>query len=251
MASFPTSVKTFTTHAALDTIEASHVNDLQDEVSAIETDLLLLTHDLKFTDATYDIGKTGATRPRDLFTSRDVSAGRDLAVARNAAVTGTLAVTGAFTAPNTMLLLHQGSGTDTNTAATNLDTYALASQLTVKDTLLIEYELEQVAQAASAAHQFYNSTDSVSAGITFGGSSMSAGHQGMGRCWLSTLQSSSKAIGQVGQSVRFAVAVSNDNNLATFTTDWTGAWTLALRSGGQTSGGTIKWKWAIYKLAGQ
>lgn len=32
-----------------------------------------LTGDLKFTDATYDIGKTGATRPRDGFFSRDLS----------------------------------------------------------------------------------------------------------------------------------------------------------------------------------
>ena len=44
-----------------------------------------LTGDLKFTDATYDIGKTGATRPRDLFLSR------------NAVVTGTLDVTGTTT----------------------------------------------------------------------------------------------------------------------------------------------------------
>lgn len=33
------------------------------------------TGDLKFTDATYDIGKSGATRPRDLFLSRNVTAG--------------------------------------------------------------------------------------------------------------------------------------------------------------------------------
>lgn len=42
-------------------------------------------------DATYDIGASGATRPRDIFQSRD------LAVGRNAAITGTLGVTGATT----------------------------------------------------------------------------------------------------------------------------------------------------------
>jgi hypothetical protein len=37
-ADFPTSVKTFTTKANdVDTIDASHINDLQDEVTAIET----------------------------------------------------------------------------------------------------------------------------------------------------------------------------------------------------------------------
>lgn len=34
-----------------------------------------LTGDLKFTDATYDIGKSGATRPRDAFFSRNVTVG--------------------------------------------------------------------------------------------------------------------------------------------------------------------------------
>ena len=34
-----------------------------------------LTGDLKFTDATYDIGKSGATRPRDGFFSRDITVG--------------------------------------------------------------------------------------------------------------------------------------------------------------------------------
>ena len=39
-ASYPTSVKSFTTKASDDTIQAAHVNDLQDEVTAIETALL-------------------------------------------------------------------------------------------------------------------------------------------------------------------------------------------------------------------
>jgi hypothetical protein len=39
-ASYPTSVKSFTTKLASDVIQPGHVNDLQDEVSAIETDLL-------------------------------------------------------------------------------------------------------------------------------------------------------------------------------------------------------------------
>ena len=37
-----------------------------------------LTGDLKFTDATYDIGKSGATRPRDGFFSRYLNAGSDI-----------------------------------------------------------------------------------------------------------------------------------------------------------------------------
>src|SRR3990167_9432188 len=39
-ASYPTSAKAFTTKTAGATIEAAHINDLQDEVTAIETDLI-------------------------------------------------------------------------------------------------------------------------------------------------------------------------------------------------------------------
>ena len=40
MASYPTAIKSFTTKATGGTIQAAHVNDLQDEVTAIETDLI-------------------------------------------------------------------------------------------------------------------------------------------------------------------------------------------------------------------
>lgn len=38
------------------------------------------TGNLIFTDATYDIGASGATRPRDLFLSRDITIGRNLTI---------------------------------------------------------------------------------------------------------------------------------------------------------------------------
>jgi hypothetical protein len=40
VASYPTSVKSFTTKATNDVVQASHVNDLQDEVTAVQTGLL-------------------------------------------------------------------------------------------------------------------------------------------------------------------------------------------------------------------
>ena len=42
-----------------------------------------MTGSLLFTDATYDIGATGATRPRDLFLSRDATIGRDCLILSN------------------------------------------------------------------------------------------------------------------------------------------------------------------------
>lgn len=76
-ASYPSSAKSFTTKTdGVDTNAAADVNALQDEVTAVESALLTsLAHDLKFTDATYDIGKSGATRPRDLFISRNATVG--------------------------------------------------------------------------------------------------------------------------------------------------------------------------------
>jgi hypothetical protein len=75
MPAYPTSIKVFTTKTTGDTIQASHVNDLQDEIIAIEQGLKNgLQHALRFlTDNTYDIGASGATRPRDLFVGRNVS----------------------------------------------------------------------------------------------------------------------------------------------------------------------------------
>lgn len=97
LAEYPSSVKAFSTKATNDVVQADHVNALQAEVAAIETALLTaLQHDLKFTDATYDIGKSGATRPRDLFLSRNAVVGGTLGVTGAATLSSTLDVTGAM-----------------------------------------------------------------------------------------------------------------------------------------------------------
>lgn len=86
-ASYPSSVKSFPVITAGDTVQPIDESQGYDEITAVEQGLLNgLAHDLKFTDATYDIGKSGATRPRDGFFSRNLTVG------------GTLAVTGAITA---------------------------------------------------------------------------------------------------------------------------------------------------------
>lgn len=84
MANYPTSVSSFTTKVNDQVIEPSHPNDLQAEIVALENALLSsgLAHHLKFVDATFDIGQSGASRPRDLWLSR------------NADIQGTLGVVG-------------------------------------------------------------------------------------------------------------------------------------------------------------
>lgn len=52
--------------------------------------------DLKFTDATYDIGKSGATRPRDLFLSRNLAVGGTGIFSGNTTISGSSASGGHF-----------------------------------------------------------------------------------------------------------------------------------------------------------
>jgi hypothetical protein len=60
-ASYPSSTKSFTTKTSGQTIASSHINEIQDEIVAIENGLLTgLAHVLKpLTDATYDLGASG------------------------------------------------------------------------------------------------------------------------------------------------------------------------------------------------
>lgn len=92
MASYPSSAKTFATRSNGSAIDAAHINDLQDEVTAVEQGLLSgIAHALKpLTTNLYDLG-TSLLKFRTLYLSGDLSVGG------NGGVSGTLAVTGATT----------------------------------------------------------------------------------------------------------------------------------------------------------
>jgi hypothetical protein len=68
-----------------------------------------ISQDLLFVDATYDIGKAGATRPRDMFSSRNTTIGNTLTVVG----TSTLAAVGATTGTFSSTLGVTGVGTFT------------------------------------------------------------------------------------------------------------------------------------------
>jgi len=79
-----------------------------------------ITQDLLFTDATYDIGKSGASRPRDVFTSRNATIGGTLGVTgattlSSTVSTGALTVTGTATVSSTLAI----TGTTTLTGGLN------------------------------------------------------------------------------------------------------------------------------------
>lgn len=131
-ASYPTATKSFSTKLPGATVASAHVNDLQDEVVAIENGLRAgLAHDLLFIDATYDIGKSGATRPRDLFISRNGTIGGTLGVAGvgTFSSTGTrgLVVTNAQAGGSGIQLSNtSGSGTAWGFAADALGNFSIA-----------------------------------------------------------------------------------------------------------------------------
>lgn len=191
--------------------------------------------DLLFTpDATFDIGKTGATRARDLFLSRNLTLG------------------GVFSAPGVPILLRGASGTDVSAGAANVDTVAI-SGLTALDTLLIEYGIRSVTQA-TAKPILRNNTDALDiiVGLVPTGAAMAAGDKLIGTVKLRQLQHSNVSVfTQSITSVPATGALQGDVFNPGFTTPWTGAWTLALRHGGVTAGGTFQWSWAVYKLPGQ
>ena len=90
-------IKNWTEEALLYTDLNAEFNNILNNPGSL---ICPITFNLTFTDATYDIGASGATRPRDLFLSR------------NAVIGGTLAVTGVTTLSNNLKF-------DTNTAASS------------------------------------------------------------------------------------------------------------------------------------
>ena len=97
-----------------------------------------IAQDLLFVDATYDIGKSGASRPRDLFQSRNATIGGTLGVAGATTLSTTLGVTGATTLSSTVAtgaLTVTGAATVSTTlgvtGATTLSSTVATGALTV------------------------------------------------------------------------------------------------------------------------
>lgn len=153
-----------------------------------------------------------------------------------------------------VVLLKANSGTDTNASATNVDTVAI-SGLTVKDTIEVTVFLEAITQA-TATPTLHNSTDSVKVAELYasGGTNGNIGATGIatGKTILINAQNAlTRVLGTSMILTNGGASALNDVTDATFTQNWTGSWTLALRHDGVTSGGTLRWKWHVVKIAGQ
>lgn len=152
-----------------------------------------------------------------------------------------------------MTLLKAGSGTSTNAAAENVDTVAI-SGLTVKDKIRVLITHSSVTQLTTIP-VLYQNTDGIWIVNTSGGNNIAAGEYSSEDVVFGPDQSDSKMVVALNVSGRNTTTADGIGSVRTgrnqWTTDWTGAWTLALRHGGVTAGGTYRWSWAVYKIAGQ
>lgn len=146
-------------------------------------------------------------------------------------------------------LLKANSGTDTSAGATNVDTIAITG-LTAKDTIVVFTTMAAVTQQ-TANPQLYNSTDAVKIiDLQNSAGAIAAANQRPVESNIRQRQSGATAISAFSVGAGCNPATDTFLN-STFTTNWTGAWTLALRHAGVTAGGTFQWSWAVYKLLGQ
>lgn len=159
--------------------------------------------------------------------------------------TSSLAITGSLPSgelPGSMTLLHTGQGTDTSAGATNVDTYALNSQLTDKDTLYISFTLQNTGANGAIVTTIINSTDTV----TLQTPSTVNNSYRINQLWSRCVNGSPTLVSSVELSSAFVAPVA-----VTFTTNFTGAWTIALHHAGVTAGDSLKWSWQLYRIAGQ
>lgn len=144
----------------------------------------------------------------------------------------------ATTAVGALTLLCEATGTSTAVGATNVATCAMAGGLTAKDTLYVVVRASS--SGAAVASLLYNVTDSVT--IRAGSSTNAASND---QYW---------SVMDPASSVGVATAALSTGTSAftrcTFSTAFTGSWTLALQHSGVASG-TWTYQWTVYKIAGQ
>lgn len=153
----------------------------------------------------------------------------------------------AMAVPGQVQLLKANSGTSTAASLTAVDTYAMASTLTAKDRLLVILHGFSETQG-TAEGKLENSTD----GVSLGGWSfaLAAGDHVFLLYWVHQQQTGATTVMSFREG-NIAGNVGNGVTSATFTTNWTGAWTLANYHGAVTSGGTFRWTWWVGVIRGQ
>lgn len=165
-------------------------------------------------------------------------------------VTSSPPVPTAATSIGAVQLLKSGSGTDATATATNVDTIAITG-LTAADTLKVITHIESVT-ATTGICMLYNVTDSTQAAYLAGnGVIATAAGDWIEESTFGPKQNDTKKITTVTIGGSAANGSAQISGQFSYTTDWTGNWTLALRHGGVAATGSFRWRWAVYKVAGQ
>jgi hypothetical protein len=150
-----------------------------------------------------------------------------------------------------LVLLKSNSGTDSSVGATTVDTIAMASGLTAKDVLQVVLTVKSVTQA-TASITLLNTTDGITVSqVVQGGTTVSANETFLGSVFVQDSQTSTTSVIGLSNSRGSIAGATGTLTVAAFTTAYTGNWTLGLQHGGVTAGGTLQWRWSVYKLAGQ
>ncbi len=145
-------------------------------------------------------------------------------------------------------LLKSGTGTDTNAAATTVDSVAL-SGLTALDTLRVMINIETATQNTAQA-MLYSVTDAKTIVAVSASPFATASPSVTGEAIIRQRNQLATNYDSLFQGMTSSGARMDFYDIDTFSA-WTGAWTLGLRHSGVTAGGTFKWQWAVYRLVGQ
>lgn len=248
MANFPNSVTSFSAKqdGIGQIIAASHVNTIQDEVAAIEDGYLNGTARLNSsasTVATLSVAGGSTFAGNMAMASTGVQIGSSAVPVQKVWALEVAGGGGATT------LLKANSGTDASAGATNVDTVAIAG-LTAKDALLVMTDLASSSQA-TADVQLYNATDGVKICTVSGAGGIGIAGIRVGQARIRQAQSGATHVNALSMFMSAGTSVTGEGLQSTVTTAWTGSWTLALRHGGVTAGGTFLYSWSVYKVSGQ
>lgn len=150
-------------------------------------------------------------------------------------------------------LLKAGSGTSTAAGATVVDSVAIASsQLTALDSILVLFNFTSVTQNTARVVVRTDSSN-VLAYLT-NNVAITAGDFNAGFAVVKQSQASSTTI----HSTNVNVFGPNQNQAGAInggtigiTAAWTASWTLQLQHNGVTAGGTFKYAWGAFLVAGQ
>lgn len=274
MASFPNAIKSFTTKSNGQTIDASHPNDIQDEVVAIETNLLSGSTSKVYIGGSppgftstlslhrIESSQVSVTGPSTLGTLQAgastvgafTAAASTLATLQvgNSTVTGNLTVSGTITNAGIPSLLKSSTFSLTSTSISDLSAVTVTG-LTNLDTLEIFYIIEASTVAINNV-RLRNKTDGVTVIdlIDQGGAGeLAAGRSGMGYAILRQAPTANTKI--LPQNT-----LQLDNNtrketgqVATYATAWTGSIEYAMQGACSTVNGTLHGSWQLYKRPGQ